>query len=148
MVILKRNIVSFIHFISCLVLRSQNVSEKMIKLTRHVVTEIQRTVDAAIALEKGDLHKFGRLMNESHDSLKHDYELSSVELDTLVSAAREVNGVLGSRLTGAGFGGCTVTLLKKDAIDEAIHRMKAKLDFVIFVKYFYNLYNFYNFSIG
>ncbi|OAD61941.1 Galactokinase [Eufriesea mexicana] len=108
------------------VLQLQNVSEKMIKLTRHVVTEIQRTVDAAVALEKGDLNKFGQLMNESHDSLKNDYEVSSVELDTLVSAAREVNGVLGSRLTGAGFGGCTVTLLKKDMIDKVINHMKAK----------------------
>ncbi|XP_071878718.1 galactokinase isoform X2 [Bombus fervidus] len=108
------------------VLKSQNVPEEMIKRTRHVVTEIQRTIDAVDALEKGNFDKFGQLMNESHDSLKKDYEVSSVELDTLVTAARAVNGVLGSRLTGAGFGGCTVTLLKKDVIDEAINHMKAK----------------------
>ncbi|XP_054000639.1 galactokinase-like [Hylaeus anthracinus] len=108
------------------VLQSQNASEIMIKRSRHVVTEIQRTVDAAIALENGDFNKFGQLMNESHDSLKDDYEVSSVELDTLVSAAREVNGVLGSRLTGAGFGGCTVTLLKKDVITQVIEHIKAK----------------------
>ncbi|XP_076248306.1 galactokinase [Calliopsis andreniformis] len=108
------------------VLQSQGVPEEMIKRTRHVVTEIQRTVDAAAALEKGDFVKFGQLMNESHDSLKNDYNVSSVELDTLVSAAREVEGVLGSRLTGAGFGGCTVTLLKTEVIDEAINHMTAK----------------------
>ncbi|XP_076169736.1 galactokinase isoform X2 [Ptiloglossa arizonensis] len=108
------------------VLQLQNAPEEMIKRSRHVVTEIQRTIDAAVALEKGDFNKFGQLMNESHDSLKNDYEVSSVELDILVSLAREINGVLGSRLTGAGFGGCTVTLLKKDIIDEVIEHIKAK----------------------
>lgn len=100
---------------------------------RHVVTEIQRTQDAAVALEKGDFQLFGRLMNESHDSLRDDYEVSSKELDSLVSAAREVEGVLGSRLTGAGFGGCTVTLLRKDAINKAILHMKAKLIFFFII---------------
>lgn len=103
------------------------MSDRVIKRARHVVTEIQRTLDAAVALEQGDFERFGRLMNESHDSLRDDYEVSSSELDTLVSAAREVGGVLGSRLTGAGFGGCTVTLLKKNAVDNAIQHMKAKL---------------------
>lgn len=106
--------------------------EVMIKRTRHVVTEIQRTVDAVTVLEKGDFNKFGQLMNESHDSLKNDYEVSSAELDILVSAAREMKGVLGSRLTGAGFGGCTVTLLKKDTVNEVIKHMKDKLDYVVF----------------
>lgn len=92
-----------------------------------MVMEIQRTLDAAVALEKGDFQRFGRLMNESHDSLRDDYEVSSKELDSLVSAAREVDGVLGSRLTGAGFGGCTVTLLRKDAINKTIQHIKAKL---------------------
>ncbi|XP_043263627.1 galactokinase-like [Colletes gigas] len=108
------------------VLRSQNASEEMIKRSRHVITEIQRTIDAVVALEKGDFTKFGQLMNESHDSLKNDYEVSSKELDTLVSAAREISGVLGSRLTGAGFGGCTVTLLKTDVLDEVIKHIKSK----------------------
>ncbi|KZC08586.1 PREDICTED: galactokinase-like [Dufourea novaeangliae] len=108
------------------VLQSQNVSEDMIKRTRHVVTEIQRTIDAAVALEKGDFDMFGKLMNESHDSLRDDYEVSSVELDTLVSAAREMKGVLGSRLIGAGFGGCTVTLLQKNVTNEVISHIKSK----------------------
>lgn len=118
--------VDFAYSILFPALQSQNVPEETIKRTRHVITEIQRTTDAAASLEKGDFNKFGRLMNESHDSLKNDYEVSSVELDILVSAAREVNGVLGSRLTGAGFGGCTVTLLRKDAVDETIKHIKAK----------------------
>ncbi|KAL6261739.1 hypothetical protein P5V15_006830 [Pogonomyrmex californicus] len=105
---------------------SQNASDRIVKRARHVITEIQRTLDAAVALEKGDFQQFGRLMSESHDSLRDDYEVSSEELDTLVSATREVDGVLGSRLTGAGFGGCTVTLLKKDAVNKAIRHMKAK----------------------
>lgn len=92
-----------------------------------MVTEIQRTLNAAVALEKGDFQQFGRLMNESHDSLRDDYEVSSKELDSLVSAAREVDGVLGSRLTGAGFGGCTITLLRKDAVNKTIQHMKTKL---------------------
>lgn len=108
------------------VLQSQDTSPVTVKRARHVVTEIKRTLDAALALEQGDLEKFGRLMNESHDSLKNDYEVSSEELDCLVAAAREVNGVLGSRLTGAGFGGCTVTLLRKDAVDATIHSIKSK----------------------
>ncbi|XP_070172379.1 galactokinase isoform X2 [Polyergus mexicanus] len=110
-----------------LALISRNiVSDCVVRRARHVVTEIQRTQDAAIALEKGDFQLFGRLMNESHDSLRDDYEVSSKELDSLVSAAREVDGVLGSRLTGAGFGGCIVTLLKRDAVNKAIQHMKAK----------------------
>lgn len=109
-----------------LALISRNASDRIVKRARHVVTEIQRTLDAAAALEKGDFRQFGRLMNESHDSLRDDYEVSSKELDSLVSAAREVDGVLGSRLTGAGFGGCTVTLLRRDAVDKAIQHMKAK----------------------
>ncbi|XP_078032988.1 galactokinase isoform X1 [Augochlora pura] len=107
-------------------LQSQDVPEVMIKRTRHVVTEIQRTIDAAIALEDGNFNKFGQLMNESHDSLKNDYEVSSVELNTLVSAAREIEGVLGSRLTGAGFGGCTVSLLRKDVVNKVIDHIKIK----------------------
>ncbi|KAG7189460.1 hypothetical protein KM043_017156 [Ampulex compressa] len=107
-------------------LKSQKVPEEMIMRARHVVTEIQRTTAAAEALEKGDFQKFGQLMNESHDSLRDDYEVSSKELNTLVSAAREVNGVLGSRLTGAGFGGCTVTLIRKDAVDDVVKHIKDK----------------------
>ncbi|MBM3477234.1 MAG: galactokinase, partial [Armatimonadetes bacterium] len=78
---------------------------------RHVVTEIDRALRAAEALKGGDLAAFGALMNESHDSLRDDYEVSCTELDAMVEMAREVPGCLGARLTGAGFGGCAVALV-------------------------------------
>ncbi|KAM4715977.1 galactokinase [Anableps anableps] len=87
---------------------------------RHVIEEIQRTVQAAEALKRGSYKEFGWLMVESHNSLRDLYEVSCKELDELVSAAMEVEGVFGSRMTGGGFGGCTVTLLQAHAIDKAI----------------------------
>lgn len=104
-----------------------NASEVTIKRARHVITEIQRTLEAAKSLEKNDFVQFGKLMNESHNSLRDDYEVSSKELDTLVTIARGVDGVLGSRLTGAGFGGCTVTLLKTSVVETVINLIKEKL---------------------
>jgi galactokinase len=85
-----------------------------------VVSENQRVLDAVKALRQSDLVLFGQLMNASHDSLRDDYEVTGTELDTLVEEARKVEGVLGSRMTGAGFGGCTVSLVHKDAIDRFI----------------------------
>ncbi|KAM4525636.1 galactokinase [Odontesthes bonariensis] len=87
---------------------------------RHVIEEIERTVHAAEALKRGAYKDFGKLMLESHNSLRDLYEVSCRELDELVSAAMEVEGVFGSRMTGGGFGGCTVTLLMAHAIDKAI----------------------------
>jgi galactokinase len=92
-------------------------SETVRRRAHHVVSEIQRVKDAVEALKKGELKVFGEMMNASHDSLKDDYEVTGVELDTLVDEARKVKGVIGSRMTGAGFGGCTVTLIHKDSID-------------------------------
>lgn len=86
----------------------------------HVIEEIERTVQAAEALKRGAYKEFGKLMVESHNSLRDLYEVSCRELDELVSAAMEVDGVFGSRMTGGGFGGCTVTLLQADAIDRTI----------------------------
>jgi len=83
---------------------------------RHVVSENDRVLHAVDALKGGDLGRFGRLMNESHDSLRDDYEVSSAALDSLVNASRKVDGCLGSRLTGAGFGGCTVSLVRLDRV--------------------------------
>ncbi|KAL8578288.1 hypothetical protein ACOMHN_005679 [Nucella lapillus] len=94
---------------------------------RHVITEIKRTDDAAAALERNDYTLFGKLMVDSHESLRDDYEVSCKELDLLVEAAMEMKGeggVYGSRMTGGGFGGCTVTLLHKDAIDKVIENVK------------------------
>jgi galactokinase len=85
---------------------------------RHVVTENARTVEGAERLRDGDVARFGELMNASHQSLRDDYAVSSPQLDLLVAAAQAVPGVYGSRLTGAGFGGCTVTLAAPDAVDD------------------------------
>ena len=87
---------------------------------RHAVTENERTIKACIALNEGRLVDFGLLMNESHYSLKHDYEVTCNELDTLVSLSQQFDGVIGSRMTGAGFGGCTVTLIEKKQVPRFI----------------------------
>lgn len=87
---------------------------------RHVVEEIERTTQAAEALRKGAYREFGKLMVESHNSLRDLYEVSCSELDVLVAAAMEVDGVFGSRMTGGGFGGCTVTLLQAHALEKAM----------------------------
>ena len=91
------------------------------KRAHHVVGEVARTVEAVEALKKGDIKRFGELMTQSHVSLRDDYEVTGKELDTMAEAAWEVEGVLGSRMTGGGFGGCTVSLVK----DEAIETFKA-----------------------
>ena len=85
------------------------------KRAKHVITENGRTLDAIKALENNDIALLGKLMNESHDSLCTDYEVTGAELDTLVYEGRKLPGVIGTRMTGAGFGGCTVSIV------EAIH---------------------------
>lgn len=90
------------------------------KRAKHAVYENQRTIKAVAALKAGDLETFGKLMNASHVSLRDDYEVTGKELDTLVEAAWKQEGVVGSRMTGAGFGGCTVSIVKEEAIDEFI----------------------------
>lgn len=90
------------------------------KRAHHVVSEDKRVMAATNALKEGDVKTFGRLMNESHDSLRDDYEVTGFELDTLVEEAMKVEGVLGSRMTGAGFGGCTISLVKKNSVDKFI----------------------------
>ena len=91
-----------------------------LKRARHVVGEVQRTVDAVAALKAGDILQFGKLMNASHVSLRDDYEVTGLELDTMAEEAWKIDGVIGSRMTGGGFGGCTVSLVKEDAIDTFI----------------------------
>ena len=102
-----------------------------VRRARHAVYENQRTRKAAEALKKGDLAEFGRLMNESHVSLRDDYEVTGIELDTLAETAWEQPGVIGSRMTGAGFGGCTVSIVKNDAIDAFIENVGRKYESVI-----------------
>lgn len=88
-----------------------------VRRAKHAVYENQRTMKAVEALQANDIAQFGQLMNASHVSLRDDYEVTGIELDTLVEEAWKVDGVIGSRMTGAGFGGCTVSLVKDEAID-------------------------------
>ena len=108
-------------------------SEVCVRRARHAVLENQRTIKAVKALENGNLEEFGQLMNASHDSLRDDYEVTGIELDTLVDEARKVPGVIGSRMTGAGFGGCTVSIVKEENVDEFIKSVgeayKAKIGY-------------------
>ena len=100
----------------CTVIENENVRKR----AKHAVYENQRTVRAVKALSDNDLAAFGELMNQSHISLRDDYEVTGIELDTLVEAAWEQPGVLGARMTGAGFGGCTVALVEEDKVDAFI----------------------------
>jgi galactokinase len=93
------------------------------KRARHVVGEVQRTSDAVKALKAGDITKFGKLMNASHASLRDDYEVTGPELDCMAEEAWKIDGVIGSRMTGGGFGGCTVSLVKDEAIDTFIKQV-------------------------
>ena len=98
-------------------------NETVRRRARHVVSEIKRTEDAVKALRAGDLITFGELMNGSHDSLRDDYEVTGFELDTMVEEGRKIKGVIGTRMTGGGFGGCTVSLVKEEAIDTFIEQV-------------------------
>lgn len=93
------------------------------KRAKHAVYENQRTMKAVKALKENDIKRFGELMIESHVSLRDDYEVTGVELDTLVESALEQEGVIGSRMTGAGFGGCTVSIVKDDFVDAFIENV-------------------------
>ena len=93
------------------------------KRAKHAVYENQRTIKAVQALKANDIELFGKLMNASHVSLRDDYEVTGIELDTLVEEAWKVDGVIGSRMTGAGFGGCTVSIVKDDAVDTFIEKV-------------------------
>ena len=91
-----------------------------LKRAKHAVYENQRTIDAVSALKEGNIERFGELMNQSHISLRDDYEVSCEEIDFLVDLAWKIPGVIGSRITGGGFGGCTVSIVKNDAVDTFI----------------------------
>jgi galactokinase len=93
-----------------------DVSPTVYRRCRHVITECARVLESREALGRGDLARFGALMNASHDSLRDDYQVSCEEIDVLVALARAVPGVAGARITGGGFGGCTVNLLPHAAV--------------------------------
>ncbi|HWS00188.1 MAG TPA: galactokinase [Prolixibacteraceae bacterium] len=98
-------------------------NEDVRKRARHVVSEIKRTEDAVRELRAGNLVRFGELMNGSHDSLRDDYEVTGFELDTMVEEGRKIEGVIGTRMTGGGFGGCTVSLVKDAAVNTFIEQV-------------------------
>ena len=98
-------------------------SEVRMKRAKHAVYENQRTIKAVEALKANNIALFGELMNASHVSLRDDYEVTGIELDTLVEEAWKVEGVIGSRMTGAGFGGCTVSIVKDEAIEAFIDQV-------------------------
>ncbi len=95
----------------------------LLRRVRHVITENDRVLKSIDALKAGDIKKFGELMNDSHNSLRDDYEVTGQELDTMVEEARKIKGVIGSRMTGGGFGGCTVSIVDDDAVDTFIEEI-------------------------
>ena len=99
--------------------------EECKKRARHAVAENQRTIEAVAALKDNDVEKFGKLMNASHVSLRDDYKVSCEEIDILVDLAWSIDGVVGSRITGGGFGGCTVSIVKNDAVDAFMEKVGA-----------------------
>jgi len=102
-----------------------SLPEPLLRRARHVVGENARVLASAAALGDGRLDEFGRLMNASHESLRDDYEVSCEELDLMVELARETPGTLGARMTGGGFGGCTVNLVRPEAVEEFAARVSA-----------------------
>ncbi len=104
--------------------RAGDLPEVLRRRARHVVTEIERTRDTAAALEAGAIWRVGRYINESHESLRDDFAVSTPELEALVRAARSISGVFGSRLTGAGFGGCTLSLVARYAVRDFKERVE------------------------
>jgi galactokinase len=97
---------------------SGNLGAVIARRARHVVTENARTLQAAVAMQRGDASALGHLMDESHASLRDDFEVSSAELNAMVVCAREAEGCLGARMTGAGFGGCAVALVQASAVQD------------------------------
>lgn len=106
-------------------------SEIIMKRAKHAVSENQRTIEAAEKLRQGDLAGFGELMKQSHLSTQHDYEVTGIELDTLVHTAWEQEGVIGARMTGAGFGGCAIAIIHKDHIEQATAVIKERYESTI-----------------
>ena len=94
------------------------------KRARHCIAENQRVIDAAATLKAGNLEELGRLLNASHKSLKEDYEVTGIELDTLAETSQQQEGCLGARMTGAGFGGCAIALVHKDKIESFIENVQ------------------------
>ena len=102
-----------------------DLPDVLYRRARHIVTENERTINAASALERNDIGEFGKLMWASHESLRQDYEVSCRELDLMVELAAGCHGVLGARMTGGGFGGCTINLVKRDGFESFREKITA-----------------------
>ncbi len=117
---------------------ADTLPEVVRKRAKHVITENTRVLESVNALKSGDITRFGELMNASHESLKDDYAVSCAELDALAGASRSIEGVYGARMTGAGFGGCTVSLVADSAVEAfkaqvpALYRAATGLDTTIY----------------
>ena len=109
--------IGFMHFFK---IQEQIPDPTVRRRARHVISENQRVLNSVPLLLKNDLMQFGSLMNASHESLRDNYEVTGPELDSLVESAWNVNGCVGARMTGAGFGGCTVNLVAAESIDRFI----------------------------
>jgi galactokinase len=107
---------------------ADKLPDEVSKRARHVVEEIERSNQAEALLESGDVRRFGELMNECHASLRDYYEVSSPELNTMVNIAQSLDGCYGARLTGAGFGGCTVNLVARDNAEEFARTLGAEYE--------------------
>jgi galactokinase len=114
---------SEISFMQYFKMQNEIPDEVVRRRARHVISENQRVLNAVPVLLKGDIIQFGALMNASHESLRDNYEVTGFELDTLVEAAWRVNGCVGARMTGAGFGGCTVNIVADAAVDQFINQV-------------------------
>lgn len=120
--IMKLGQVSFTQFFK---MQEQIPDEVVRRRARHVISENQRVLGAVAALWKNEIGQFGALMNASHESLRDNYEVTGFELDTMVEEAWKINGVVGSRMTGAGFGGCTVSIVRNDTVDHFMNEVGA-----------------------
>lgn len=112
--------ISFMQFYK---IQEEIPDELIRKRARHVISENQRVLNSVSSLLKGDILQFGALMNASHESLRDNYEVTGFELDTMVAEAQKINGVVGSRMTGAGFGGCTVSLVREEIVEKFIEHV-------------------------
>ncbi len=120
MAVSKLGEISFMQFYK---IQEQIPDELIRRRARHVISENQRVLNAVSSLLKGDILQFGALMNASHESLRDNYEVTGFELDTMVGEAQKINGVVGSRMTGAGFGGCTVSLVQENVVEKFIEQV-------------------------
>jgi hypothetical protein len=120
---IMRTLLSPFSLVRCQLTKLPDVT---MRRARHGISEDQRTIQAKEALKAGDYSTVGRLMYASHQSLRDDFEVSTPELDTLVEIAKTVEGVYGSRMTGGGFGGCTVTLVRADAVPKLLAAIESE----------------------